>query len=182
MENTTREPTGESTGEGTVWLSYAELAARLGIKPASAKRRAIDRRWPKKQGNDGRSLVAIPVEVLMNAGDIAREVADEIVDDNSGGDNALIDHLKTEVEAMKREVRAARTEAIEAREQAAKAMAEAGEIRKAAEALHHDLGAARTEVQARTAEAAEARERAARAEGELAGIRSRGLLARLLGR
>src|SRR3954451_15530084 len=73
------EATREITG-GSVWLTYTDLAARLGIKPESAKRRAIERRWPKRLGNDGRSLVAVPMEVL----EITRETTGEINGDSTG--------------------------------------------------------------------------------------------------
>ena len=63
----TGQATGEAAGEATVWLSYHDLADRLGIKPASAKRRAIERKWPKRRGNDGRSLVAVPREIIDEA-------------------------------------------------------------------------------------------------------------------
>ncbi len=48
----------------TKLLTYIELGAALGITPASAKRLAIRKGWPKKPGNDGRSRVSVPVEAL----------------------------------------------------------------------------------------------------------------------
>jgi hypothetical protein len=48
----------------TILLTYAELGARLGISPASAKRRAIRAKWAKHIGNDGRTRVRVPVTAL----------------------------------------------------------------------------------------------------------------------
>ena len=48
----------------TVTLSYSELARRLGIEVASAKRRAMRAKWGRVKGNDGRTLVRVPLDVL----------------------------------------------------------------------------------------------------------------------
>src|SRR5215213_377587 len=111
MNTTTSEATsraaGEITGDTTLWITYAEGARRLGIKPESFKRRALERRWPRKQGNNGRALVAVPGEVFSEAtgentreatGDFPGEATDEIASD----DGALAEHLKGELEDMRR--------------------------------------------------------------------------------
>lgn len=46
------------------WFTYADAAARLGIKPDSVKRRARARRWPRRTGNDGLVQIQVPEEVL----------------------------------------------------------------------------------------------------------------------
>lgn len=50
--------------DGTRWLTYDALAAALGINPDSARRLVARRRWPKKPGNDGRALIAVPADRL----------------------------------------------------------------------------------------------------------------------
>lgn len=50
--------------EGTRWLSYDDLASALRITPDSARRLVARRKWPKKPGNDGRALVAVPLDRL----------------------------------------------------------------------------------------------------------------------
>lgn len=47
-----------------IFLTYDEAAARLGIKPDSVRRRARARKWPRRQGNDGKAQVGIPPDVL----------------------------------------------------------------------------------------------------------------------
>lgn len=42
------------------WMTYAEAAISLGIKPESVKRQARAKKWPRMLGNDGRALVKIP--------------------------------------------------------------------------------------------------------------------------
>lgn len=46
------------------FLSYDEAATRLGILPDSVRRRARNRKWPRRTGNDGRALVGVPVSAL----------------------------------------------------------------------------------------------------------------------
>lgn len=50
--------------EETRWLSYDALAAALKITPDSARRLVARRRWPRKSGNDGRALIAVPADRL----------------------------------------------------------------------------------------------------------------------
>jgi hypothetical protein len=46
------------------FLSYDEAAKRLGIKPDSVRRRARSRKWPRRTGNDGKTLVGLPISAL----------------------------------------------------------------------------------------------------------------------
>ena len=45
-------------------LTYAELGELLGIEPESAKRRAVRHGWRRVPGNEGRTLVAVPMTAL----------------------------------------------------------------------------------------------------------------------
>ena len=64
--------TGDSGEGGVVAMTYRELATRLGIRPASAKARALRNRWRTTPGNDGLARVSVPAEVL----DAAKDEAD----------------------------------------------------------------------------------------------------------
>jgi hypothetical protein len=50
--------------EPEIWLTYDEAAERLRIKPDSVRRRAASRKWPRRQGNDGKARVRIPPEAV----------------------------------------------------------------------------------------------------------------------
>ena len=52
---------------GTRWLTYEDMGAALGITTESAKRLAMRHKWPRRPGNDGRALVAVPEERLEEA-------------------------------------------------------------------------------------------------------------------
>ena len=48
----------------THWLTYAELADKLGITGESARNLVRRREWPRKPGNDGAQRVGVPGEYL----------------------------------------------------------------------------------------------------------------------
>ena len=50
-----------------IWLSYADAAERLGIKPDSVRRTARAKSWPRRTMNDGTVQVAVPAERLPDA-------------------------------------------------------------------------------------------------------------------
>ena len=60
--------TEDGMGDGsTRWLSYEDMGLALGITSESAKRLAMRHKWPRRPGNDGRALVAVPEERLQEA-------------------------------------------------------------------------------------------------------------------
>jgi len=160
------EATREITG-GSVWLTYTDLAARLGIKSESAKCRAIERRWPKRLGNDGRSLVAVPIEVLEvtrettgeGTGEFAGEVISDIASEVTSDTNALAEHLKNELEAARQDLKAMTVEALTAREREGRSAAEIEGLRRTLDGVHRDFQVTQTELRAKTAELMAARER-----------------------
>lgn len=104
--------TGDNTGGDTMdtrSLTYAELAAALGITAASAKRLANRHKWPKTIGNDGLSRVAVPADRLTAARRAPDDAPGGDTGDSSGDDTggvsndtrALIGHLQTENEELK---------------------------------------------------------------------------------
>ncbi len=66
----------------TRWMTYQELGEALKIEPASAKRLAIRRKWPKRPGNDGRARVGVPFDAFPE-----RAAGDDT--DGAAGDAAL---------------------------------------------------------------------------------------------
>lgn len=65
------------------WLTYAEAAERLGIKPESVKKRAIRRGWPRQQGNDGLARVRLPDDLPAHTvpGPVTRPTAGDATGD-----------------------------------------------------------------------------------------------------
>lgn len=49
------------------FMTYAEAAAVFGVKVESVQRRARNRKWPKKRGNDGLARVGVPSHLLDGA-------------------------------------------------------------------------------------------------------------------
>ena len=125
----------------TRWLTYEDMGAALGITTESAKRLAMRHKWPRRPGNDGRALVAVPEERLEEAsqvvpGDITGDDTDDAIpdaagdvsDDGRSDARALIGYLERRVEELtddladtRNELRAARFEADTLRVQAGRA-------------------------------------------------------------
>src|ERR1700712_5219447 len=49
-----------------VWLTYDELAERLGIERESARQHVKRKRWARRPGNDGKVRIGVPEEVLSS--------------------------------------------------------------------------------------------------------------------
>jgi len=46
------------------WLTYAEIAAALGITRESARQLVIRKRWKRSRGNDGKARIGVPLVAL----------------------------------------------------------------------------------------------------------------------
>jgi hypothetical protein len=51
--------------DDVVWLSYADLAARLGIGHESARQKVKRARWARRKDNTGSVMIGVPVEVVQ---------------------------------------------------------------------------------------------------------------------
>ena len=125
----------------TRWLTYEDMGVALGITTESAKRLAMRHKWPRRPGNDGRALVAVPEERLEEAaqavpGDITGDNADDdtpvdagdVAADGRSDARALIGYLERRVDELtgdladtRNELRASRFEADTLRVQAGRA-------------------------------------------------------------
>jgi len=108
---------------GSIVLTYAELAHRLSIKPASAKRLAQRRKWVRVVGNDGVARVHVPLEAVP--GDVPDDATSDVSDDaNPAVSSPVIPelasrmaHLEGVIEGLKGQLEAEqrRADAAEAR-------------------------------------------------------------------
>jgi hypothetical protein len=74
--------------DDTQMMTYANAAKMLGIKVDSVRRRARNRGWHKIRGNDGLTLVAVPVSLIPdNPKDISADIHAE--DGRDSPDNVL---------------------------------------------------------------------------------------------
>lgn len=160
----------DATGDGTRWLSYADLGKALSIKTASAKRLALRRGWPRREGNAGHALVAVPVTAL-----VAPDITEDATPDISG------DVTSAEVAALREAVARREGELAGLREAMALAKAAVKDAGDAATAAAHHA----QEVTVRAVQAEQralvAEREAAEAHATLARLRGRSWLARLLG-
>jgi hypothetical protein len=107
----------------TKTMTYQELGEHLGIEPASAKRLALRRRWPKTIGNDGRSRVTVPLDELPDraasddagdrAGDDAarrKPQADDATSDDTDVVATTVTVLSNHINRLEREIEALKQE------------------------------------------------------------------------
>ena len=122
----------------TRWLTYDDMAAALSITPESAKRLAMRRKWPRRQGNDGRALVAVPEDRIADAathgtldeatGDDTPTAGNVVTGDGGGDARALLAYLERRVEELTEELADARTEVRGARFEAESLRTRAGQV------------------------------------------------------
>jgi chromosome segregation ATPase len=98
----------EDVSEDVKWLKYNELASALGIPRESARQLVIRRRWPRRQGNDGRARIAVPLEALRSESPSAE--TGQTPSDATNQQTAAIRILEHHVEHLEGEVEEAKTE------------------------------------------------------------------------
>lgn len=96
-----------------VHLTYDELAQRLGITRESARQLVIRRRWGRTKGNDGKSRVSVPEEVLQartadatddDTGTLTPPDTSEPTSHATGDDTSALQVLTRHIERLEREV------------------------------------------------------------------------------
>lgn len=118
-------------------LTYAELAARLGVKPESARRLTQRRKWQRTIGNDGTARVLVPFDALPSPAsspmtsppdnDAAKTITPDVTRDSTGDvtpdNSATVAVLEAQIDGLKALIaaEAKRAEAAEARASAAEA-------------------------------------------------------------
>lgn len=122
--------------DGARWMTYAQLAAALGVEVESAKRRAVRGRWPRRMGNDQRMRVAVPATVLPTIGETVPEAVPPTVPPPAPDPTLLLRLAVAEAEVKRLE------ETVAALKAGAAGSAETTGL------LRQELAAARQEVEA----------------------------------
>ena len=94
------------------WLTYRELAVRLGVSVEAARRRALRGKWTRVAGNDGVTRVSPPDGWTLRQPLTSAPDASPPVPDNSALVTALESHIKTlqgDNEGLKERLAAAET-------------------------------------------------------------------------
>jgi DNA repair exonuclease SbcCD ATPase subunit len=85
-----------------VWLTYHDLADRLGTSAEGARRRAQRGRWTRQRGNDGLARVMVPNDAL----DAPRAVrAPSARGDEEAAAPALVDALRGQLVALESHIK-----------------------------------------------------------------------------
>jgi hypothetical protein len=113
------------------WLTYRQIAVRLGVSVEAARRRALRGKWARMPGNDGTTRVMLPDDWRPPGTPDVRDDRDRA----SSADAATIKALESHVETLKEQVAAAeaRLAASDARDaqHAAELKAEQAQTEKA---------------------------------------------------
>jgi chromosome segregation ATPase len=124
------------------WLTYQQVAERLGLRTASAAAaRARRAKWPRRIRNDSlEAEVCVPAEVLAAGPSKVRErrAAPPAGDDAPATPEAVtaaVAPLQSVIEALSAELKVARDANEALRDQLAAAQAEAAELRGKSEAI-----------------------------------------------
>lgn len=107
---------------GSIVLTYAELAQRLSIKPASAKRLVQRRKWKRVVGNDGTARVYVPLEAVP--GDVMDDVTLSLSPPVAPDLSSHVAHLEGVIEGLKGQIEAEQQKAT-----AEQRRADAAEVR-----------------------------------------------------
>lgn len=168
---------GAASQGDTRWMTYAELAALLGVSVETAQRRVFRARWERRPGNDGRARVSVPLRIVEEVCRTKATVVAPVDQDNNQNDEAgpagtvalrLIDQLEATQAALKaqqREHAAAREagtkELAEVRERLAHREGKLEGVRLSLEHAHGHVAEARQEATTAQSEAQEAQRKAA---------------------
>lgn len=71
------------------WLTYSELAERLGVSSEAARQKAIRQRWPRRTANDGKAQVRVDVEDVKATMPMRRPKDEPPSDDRPTPDDPL---------------------------------------------------------------------------------------------
>ncbi len=123
------------------WLTYRQVAVRLGVSVEAARRRALRGKWSRMPGNDGMTRVRPPDDLSDRC---APDVRSDARPDNSALVHALESHIKTlqgENEALMQQLTAAEARAAQEAEKTARAIAAFSSLAERLDALAADRSA-----------------------------------------
>ena len=97
------------SGGEVILLTYAELAERLNIKPASAKKTVQRKRWRRDKGNDSLVRVHVPVDALPAP--VAHDVTPDSPQDKLAAQAEAVAVLNERVKGLEGQLEAERRRA-----------------------------------------------------------------------
>ncbi len=139
------------------WMSYAEAAQTLRVTPESLHRRMRRNGWARREGNDGKPRVAVPIDALRRFDPVPDVIQDGVPDN-------VPDERDRTIAALEAKAAVLRDALGRERERADQAEARAGRAEQRADQTEAERDAARSEREA-------AKVAAALAEGEARGLR-----------
>lgn len=139
----------EDAGDGTVWMTYDELATARGISRASAIRLSFRRKWPRRKGNHNEAQVAVPPAAQAPPPNATHDATSAVMDAATPD----VTHDSRDLEALVRERQ--RADQAEAREATTRTQLE--QVTQEREAARIEAASAQGEARALREALAEAR-------------------------
>ena len=115
----TEDPTGE-------WLTYEQVAERLGVTPEAIRQKAIRGRWHRSRGNDGKARVRLPegrTDAVRTPSERANTKPVRTLSERASAER-LFKALEDHVETLKRDLAAREADLAAARSDIATERAE----------------------------------------------------------
>jgi hypothetical protein len=155
-----------------VWLTYRELAERLGCSGEGARRRAQRGRWTRQRGNDGLARVMVPNDALDAPRPVRTPFAqgDGREDERGAAHSATIAALEAHVETLKAQLAGADARANEESARTAQGIAA---LKDHNATLKADVERLEIQLAAASADLAAERERADKAIAAFASLAER---------
>jgi hypothetical protein len=100
--------------DGT-WLTYRELAGRLGVSVEAARRRALRARWARQSGNDGKARVHLPEDYEIDRRPDGAPDARPDASVTNDGHAALVSSLESHINTLRADNDALRQDLVAGR-------------------------------------------------------------------
>ena len=112
------------------WLTYRDIGARIGLSVEAVRTRVRRAGWRTQPGNDGRTRVLVPVEVLVESVRPDEDRVNHQVDRTGDltGLVALLTAAEARVSRLEKQLEAERDRVNEARSEVDRLRAEAAEL------------------------------------------------------
>jgi chromosome segregation ATPase len=109
-------------GDSQQWFTYAALGERLRVSPEAVRARAIRQAWRRQPGNDGKTLVQPPPEILHTP--VQRAINGRAPPVRRAGDQATLTALREHISTLREDNERLRGDLTAEKERADRAVVE----------------------------------------------------------
>jgi chromosome segregation ATPase len=129
-------------GDSQQWFTYAALGERLRVSPEAVRAKAIRQAWRRQPGNDGKTLVQPPPEILHTP--VQRAINGRAPPVRRTGDQATLTALREHISTLREDNERLRGDLTVEKGRADRAVTESAELKTNIERLTAELAGERT--------------------------------------